>query len=42
MESITYHCGSSETVLKNGSDCAKITKTGTYQRGSLYNRTGMC
>jgi len=30
MESITYHHGSLETALKNGSDCAKITKTGTY------------
>jgi len=42
MESITYHRGSSETALKNGSDCAKITKTGTYQRSFLYNRAGMC
>ena len=42
MESITYHRGSLETVLKNGSDCAKITKTSIYQRGSLYKRVGMC
>jgi len=26
MESITYHRGSLEIALKNGSDCAKITK----------------
>jgi len=42
MESITYHRGSSETTLKNGSDCAKITKTDTYQRGCRGNCAGMC
>jgi len=41
MESITYHRGSSETALKNGSKCTKITKTGTYQRGCRGNRAGM-
>jgi len=41
MENITYHYGSSETALKNGLYCAKITKTGTYQRGCRGNRVGM-
>jgi len=37
MKSITYHRSSSETALKNGSECAKVTKTGTYQHGYRGN-----
>jgi len=42
MESITYHRGSSEIVLKNGTEGSIIYKNYTYQRGSFYNRAGMC
>jgi len=42
MESIRYHCGSSKTALKNGTEGSHIYRNCTYQRGSLYNRTGMC
>jgi len=42
MESIIYHRSSLETALKNGSQCAKITKTGTYQCGCRGNCVGMC
>jgi len=41
MKSITYYRGFSETTIKNGSQCAKITKIGTYQRGCKGNYAGM-
>jgi len=28
--------------VKNGSECAKVTKTGTYQHGCRGNCAGMC
>jgi len=42
MESITYHRGSSETALKNGTKCSIIYRNCTYQCGCRGNRAGMC